>query len=60
MPSSTEGMPSMMNSHCQPLSPMAPSSPSKSPETGAPMTEETGTAMAKAARKRARYSAGYQ
>ena len=60
MPSSTEGMPSMMNSHCQPFRPIAPSSPSSRPETGAPITVETGTAMAKAARKRARYSAGYQ
>ena len=60
MPSSTEGMPSMMNSHCQPFSPITPSSPSNSPEIGAPITVETGTAMANAARKRARYSAGYQ
>jgi len=29
-------------------------------DTGAPITVETGTAIAKAARKRARYSAGYQ
>src|SRR5674476_166010 len=38
MPSRTEGMPSMMNSHCQPFSPMAPSSPSRSPEIGAPIS----------------------
>ena len=41
-----------MNSHCQPFRPIAPSSPSSRPEIGAPITVETGTAIAKAARKR--------
>jgi len=34
--------------------------PEQEAEIGAPITEETGTATAKAARNRARYSAGYQ
>ena len=38
-PSSTDGTPSMINSHCQPLSPITPSSPSSRPETGAPIKQ---------------------
>ncbi len=50
----------MRNSHCQPLSPPAPWSPSRAPETGAPITVEIGTAAMNSETMRARSRAGNQ
>ena len=48
----------MMKSHCQPFMPRRPSNPSSSPETGAPITAENGTAAMNKPTIRARYAAG--
>jgi hypothetical protein len=52
------GSPSAMNSHCQPLSPNAPSSSSSIPEIGPPITEDSGTATRNQASIRVRYWVG--
>ncbi len=60
MPISTTGSPSTMNSHCHPAMPATPSMPSNQPDTGPPMTDDTGIATMNHAIIRVRYCAGNQ